>query len=184
MLWPLCRHCPTTCRQKLSLPVPAMSMPSVMLVGEVVVLDERGHSNFEALQNYRSQRPGGQLAYFVFDLLYLDGHDLRGLPLVRRKTILQQILPAQPNGKFCEHIENQGLAFFDAAARASLEGIVAKDRNSKYLAGRRSDCWLKVKAYLRQEAVIGGVTWPRNSRQHFGALVLGVYEGKRTDPHR
>jgi bifunctional non-homologous end joining protein LigD len=149
----------------------------VVLDGEVVVLDASGHSDFEALQNYRSHRSTGQLAYFVFDLLNLDGHDLRGLPLIRRKAILQQILPTLPNVVFCEHIEDQGLSFFDAVAKAGLEGMVAKDATSKYLAGRRSDCWLKIKAYLRQEAVIGGFTRPRNSRQHFGALVLGVYEG-------
>jgi bifunctional non-homologous end joining protein LigD len=78
---------------------------------------------------------------------------------------------------FCDHIEEQGLAFFDAVKKAGLEGMIAKDGSSKYLAGRRSDCWLKVKATLQQEAVIGGFTRPGGSRQHFGSLVLGVYEG-------
>jgi bifunctional non-homologous end joining protein LigD len=147
-----------------------------VLDGEVVVLDDKGHANFEALQNYRSRQTAGHLVYQVFDLLYLDGHDLRSLPLVRRKAILQQILPAIPGLAFCEHIKEHGLAFFDAVAKAGLEGMIAKDGASKYIDGRRSDCWLKVKAHLRQEAVICGYTLPRNSRQHFGALVLGVYE--------
>jgi bifunctional non-homologous end joining protein LigD len=112
----------------------------------------------------------------VFDLLHLEGHDLRGLPLRRRKAILQQILPKVPELSFCEHIEDTGLAFFDAVAKAGLEGMVAKDGNSVYRQGRRSDCWLKVKANLRQEAVIAGFTRPNGSRQHFGALVLGLYE--------
>jgi bifunctional non-homologous end joining protein LigD len=147
-----------------------------VLDGEVVVLDDRGHSSFETLQNYRSHRPGGHLVYQVFDILHLDGHDLRGLPLIRRKEILRQILPAVPGLAFCDHIEESGLAFFDAVAKAGLEGMIAKDGASKYIAGRRSDSWLKVKAHLQQEAVIGGFTQPRGSRQDFGALVLGVYE--------
>jgi bifunctional non-homologous end joining protein LigD len=148
-----------------------------VLDGEVVVLDDKGHSSFEALQNYRGHRPGGHLVYQVFDILYLDGHDLRGLPLIRRKEILRQIVPAIPGLAFCDHIEERGQAFFDAVAKAGLEGMIAKDGASKYLAGRRSDCWLKVKAHLQQEAVIGGYTRPGGSRQHFGALMLGVYEG-------
>src|SRR5262249_21214659 len=126
-----------------------------VLDGEVVVLDEKGHPSFEGLQNYRNHRATGPLVYQVFDLLHLDGHDLRGLPLRRRKAILQQMLPKAPELSFCEHIEDAGLAFFDAVAKAGLEGMVAKDGNSVYREGRRSDCWLKVKANLRQEAVIG-----------------------------
>jgi len=148
-----------------------------ILDGEVVVLDNKGHPSFEALQNYRSHRSTGQLIFQVFDILYLDGHDLRGLPLIRRKEILRHILPAVPGLAFCDHIQEHGLAFFDAVAKAGLEGMLAKDGASKYLAGRRSEYWLKVKAHLQQEAVIGGFTRPRGSRQHFGALVLGVYEG-------
>src|SRR5262249_9210406 len=98
-----------------------------LLDGEVVVLDSKGHSSFEALQTYRSHRPGGHLAYQIFDILHLDGHDLRGLPLIRRKEILRQILPALPGLAFCDHIEGSGLAFFDAAAKAGLEGMIAKD---------------------------------------------------------
>jgi bifunctional non-homologous end joining protein LigD len=147
-----------------------------MLDGEVVVLDDKGHPSFEALQNYRSHRRRGDLVYQVFDILYLDGHDLRGLPLMRRKEILRQILPAVPGLAFCDHIEEHGLAFFDAVRKAGLEGMIAKDGASKYLVGRRSDSWLKVKATQQQEAVIGGFTRPGGSRQHFGSLVLGVYE--------
>ena len=118
-----------------------------VLDGEVVVLDDKGHSSFEALQNYRSHRPGGHLVYQIFDILYLDGHDLRGMPLIRRKEILRQLLPALPGLAFCDHIQEHGLAFFDAVAKAGLEGMIAKDGASKYLAGRRSDSWLKVKAH-------------------------------------
>jgi bifunctional non-homologous end joining protein LigD len=149
-----------------------------VLDGEVVVLDDKGHASFEALQNYRNHGPGGHLVYQVFDILYLDGHDLRSLPLIRRKDILGQILPALPGLAFCDHIQEHGLAFFDAVAKAGIEGMIAKDGASKYLAGRRSNSWLKVKAHLQQEGVIGGFTQPRGSRHNFGALVLGVFEAR------
>jgi bifunctional non-homologous end joining protein LigD len=146
-----------------------------VLDGEVVVGDDHGRASFELLQNYGSTKTG-RLAYYVFDLLYLDGHDLRSLPLTRRKEILQRILPEVPALRFCEHIEEHGLAFFEAVSKLGLEGMIAKDGSSRYVEGRRSDRWLKVKAHLRQEAVIGGFPRPRGSRQHFGALVLGLYE--------
>jgi bifunctional non-homologous end joining protein LigD len=86
------------------------------------------------------------------------------------------MLPQVPELSFCEHVEDTGLVFFDAVAKAGREGMVAKDGNSVYREGRRSDYWLKVKAQLRQEAVIGGFTRPNGSRPHSGALVLGLYE--------
>jgi bifunctional non-homologous end joining protein LigD len=149
---------------------------SAVLDGEVVVVDEQGRPDFDALENYRRYQPC--LVYYVFDLLYLDGHDLRDLPLWRRKELLQQILPPLPGVRFCEHIEEEGLVFFSAVSKMGLEGMVAKDGTSSYQEGRRTDRWLKIKANLRQEAVIAGFTRPRRSRQHFGALVLGVYDGK------
>jgi bifunctional non-homologous end joining protein LigD len=145
-----------------------------VLDGEVVVLGANGYSDFEALQNYRSRRTPGPLVYQLFDILHLDGRDLCGLPLIRRKEILQQILPAVPGLMFVDHIEESGVAFFNAAAKAGLEGMVAKDGASKYLPGRRSNSWLKVKSRLQVEAVIGGFTQPRGSRSHFASLVLGL----------
>jgi bifunctional non-homologous end joining protein LigD len=147
-----------------------------VLDGEVVVLDEKGFPRFEALQNYWNHRSRGHLVYQVFDVLHLDGHDLCGLPLIRRKQILRQIISDVPGLVFCDHIEERGLAFFDAVVKARLEGMIAKDGTSKYLPGRRSDCWLKVKAYLQQEAVIAGFARSRGSRRHFEGLVIGVYE--------
>jgi bifunctional non-homologous end joining protein LigD len=146
-----------------------------VLDGEVVVLDQSGKSRFQLLQNY--QKTGiGPLIYFVFDLLYLDGHDLQGLPLVDRKEILHLITPESDAIRFSEHIEKTGIAFFKAAVRQHLEGIIAKDGQSTYRQGQRSGAWLKIKTKLRQEVVIGGFTRPRRSRKHFGSLVLGVYE--------
>jgi bifunctional non-homologous end joining protein LigD len=117
-----------------------------VLDGELVVLDDKGHSSLLALETYRSHRSIGRLTYQIFDILYLDGHDLRGLPLIQRKEILGQVLPKLPGLAFCDHVEERGLAYFDALATAGVEGMIAKDAASKYIAGRRSGCWLKVKA--------------------------------------
>ena len=94
--------------------------------------------------------------------------------------MLQKILPRLPHVSFSEHVEDNGIAFFRAAVARGLEGIIAKDGRSPYRDGIRSQSWLKIKRKLRQEAVIGGFTEPRGSRQHLGALVLGVYEGDQT----
>jgi bifunctional non-homologous end joining protein LigD len=149
-----------------------------VLDGEVVVVDDEGKSSFQLLQNY--QRTGaGRLRYYVFDLLYLDGHDLRGLPLRRRKELLGQILGTLPDVLLSEHVQEQGVAFFEAAQARGLEGIMAKDGESPYREGRRGPEWLKIKTRRRQEAVIGGFTEPRGHRKDLGALVLGVYEEGR-----
>ncbi|MCL5292469.1 MAG: DNA ligase D [Actinobacteria bacterium] len=147
-----------------------------VLDGEIVVLDEKGKPRFQLLQNYHRTRRG-RLIYYIFDLLYLDGHDLRGLPLRRRKDLLRQILPDRPHIKLSDHIEEKGIAFFKEVSQQNLEGVLAKDGGSPYREGVRGREWLKVKTLLRQEAVIGGFTEPRGSRKHLGALVLGVYEG-------
>lgn len=146
-----------------------------VLDGEIVVLDKQGKSRFQLLQNYRDSGEG-TLAYLVFDILYLDGQDLRGLPLVRRKEILAPLLQGNPHLRLSEHVEEHGLAFFRAAQEQGLEGIIAKRAESRYRPGVRGWDWLKVKARREQEAVIGGFTAPRGTRQQLGALVLGVFE--------
>jgi bifunctional non-homologous end joining protein LigD len=145
-----------------------------VLDGEVVVIDEQGHARFQLLQNYRKTGEG-MLLYYVFDILYLNGHDLRGLPLVRRKEILRQALPDLPRIRFSDHIVEQGGQFYDLALRSGLEGIMAKDMESPYTSGTRSKRWQKIKIKQKQTAVIGGFTAPRGSRKNLGALLLGVY---------
>ncbi|UFS71745.1 DNA ligase D [Geomonas sp. RF6] len=148
---------------------------AAVLDGEVVVLDDRGRPSFQLVQNY--ERTGrGNLAYFAFDILYLNGQDLRELPLEERKEILRAFLPELPNVKYTDHVTEQGKTFFDIARQSELEGIIAKRRSSKYYTGRRTKEWLKIKIKQEQEAVICGFTDPRGSRRYFGALVLGVYE--------
>ncbi len=147
----------------------------ILFDGEIVVLDKSGRSDFQLLQKYlRSGR--GDIVYYVFDLLYYDGRDLRVLPLTRRKSVLRQVVAGRPFLRLSDHVETEGVALFNAAKDAGVEGIVAKDGASPYRSGHRGPEWLKVKAYLRQEAVIAGFTRPRGGRTGFGALVLGVYE--------
>jgi bifunctional non-homologous end joining protein LigD len=147
-----------------------------VLDGELVVLDEKGVSQFQLLQNYLRTRRG-TLLYYVFDVLWLDGHDLRDLPLLRRRDILRKALPDLPNIRLSDSIERQGLALFNQASDRGLEGIMGKRGDAPYRAGVRSRDWLKVRTRMRQEMVIGGFTEPRGGRQYFGALVLGVFSG-------
>jgi bifunctional non-homologous end joining protein LigD len=149
-----------------------------VLDGEVVVLDERGKPSFQLLQTYQKFRKGS-IVYVVFDLLYLDGVDLRDRPLRERTQMLASLLPESEHLRVSEQIEETGVAFFQAAVEQGLEGIMAKNASSPYIEGARNPTWLKIKTRMRQEAVIGGFTRPRGSRQGFGALVLGVYEGDK-----
>ena len=147
-----------------------------VLDGEIVVVDDQGRPDFQMLQNY--QKSGrGHLLYYVFDLLYLNGHDLTNLPLGVRKDLLNKILPADKHLKFSDHVWKEGVLFLQVVKDKGLEGIVAKHSQSSYLMGKRTRQWLKIKTQLTQEGVIAGFTAPRGGRKYFGSLVLGVYEG-------
>ena len=146
-----------------------------VLDGEIVVVDKQGRSDFQMLQHY--QDSGGHLLYYVFDLLYFQGHDLTGLPLVRRKEVLKKILPSSPKIRFSDHVVKEGVLFYQVSKEKGLEGIIAKHAQSAYETGRRSRQWLKVKTRLTQEGVIAGFTEPGGGRKYFGALVLGLFEG-------
>lgn len=146
-----------------------------VLDGEVVVLDPEGRAQFELLQKYQKTRQGW-LIYYVFDLLWLDGHDLRDLPLRERKELLPALVRGFTNIKVSEHVPEKGIAFYEAAERMGLEGIIAKKADSAYREGLRSQSWLKLKVRKQQEAVIAGFTPPRGSREKMGSLVLGVYD--------
>jgi bifunctional non-homologous end joining protein LigD len=147
-----------------------------VLDGEVVVVDDQGRPDFQMLQHSLGS-PNGHLLYYVFDLLHFRGHDLTGLPLIRRKELLKKILPSTPKIRFSDHVWKEGVLFYRVAKEKGLEGIIAKHSQSAYEAGRRSRQWLKVKTRFTQDAVIGGFTEPAGGRKYFGALVLGVYEG-------
>lgn len=146
----------------------------VVLDGEIVVLDEKGKSKFQLIQKYKRFKEGN-LVYYLFDILYLDGHDLRDLPLIKRKELLKSFLPDISNIRYSDHIEEHGKDFFKLAAENETEGIIAKDKNSPYRTGKRTKEWLKLKTKLQQEAIICGFTEPKGSRKNFGALILGMY---------
>ena len=150
------------------------------LDGEIVAFAADGTMSFQALQNAFDRVEAGRLVYFVFDLLFLNGNDLRGMPLHERKRRLSALLAGQPDGgplRYSDHIREEGRTVFETACRQGLEGLIAKQTDSKYLPGRHRN-WIKLKCRRRQEFVIGGFTDPSGSRRGFGALLLGVYEGK------
>jgi bifunctional non-homologous end joining protein LigD len=150
----------------------------VVLDGEVVAVNEQGRSNFSWLQNWGSDHQG-ELAYYVFDILWCDNYDLTNLSLLERKEILKQIMPANSLIRYSDHVSEKGTSFYNSAAKQKLEGIMAKNGQSKYIPGRRSEAWLKIKTHMRQEVVIGGFTEPRGSRKHIGALLVGLYDNGR-----
>ncbi len=147
-----------------------------VLDGEIVVVDDQGRPDFQALQHYQDSG-NGHLLYYVFDLLYFRGHDLTDLPLQRRKELLKKILPSTSKIRFSDHVRKEGVLFYNVVKEKGLEGIVAKHSQSPYETGRRSRQWLKVKTRQTQEGVIAGFTEPGGGRKHFGALVLGLFEG-------
>jgi bifunctional non-homologous end joining protein LigD len=147
--------------------------------GEIVAIDEHGNPDFQALQNYFKHGKSAHLVYHMFDLPWYNGKNLTHLPLLERKQILQQLIPADNDAlRYSNHITGQGIAFYQAAVNKGLEGIMAKAADSSYIMGRRSESWLKIKNTQQTEAIICGYTAGRNSRKHFGAIILGKYEGK------
>jgi bifunctional non-homologous end joining protein LigD len=140
--------------------------------GELVALDKEGVSHFQLLQN--ALRGEARLRYCAFDLMFHEGEDLRGLPLLDRKKRLRSILPRHRLLALSAHRKTFGTKYFREAESKGLEGIMAKRADSKYLSGARTDNWLKIKTSKRQEVVIAGFTAPRRSRPYFGALVLAV----------
>jgi bifunctional non-homologous end joining protein LigD len=151
------------------------SMDAV-LDGEILVVNDKGISNFGNIQNWRSEADGN-LVYYVFDLLWYDGKDLRDLPLTDRQAILKEILPEDHDQiRISKSFAASGKEFFAAAQKMGLEGIIAKKANSTYLANSRSSDWLKVKVQQRQEVVIAGFTKNADTSKQFSALLLGVYE--------
>jgi bifunctional non-homologous end joining protein LigD len=149
-----------------------------LLDGEVVALNENGTSNFQLLQNSLSTDASDNLAYYVFDLLHLDGNDLMQLPLLTRKETLAEILKAKSSTsaiRYSEHWLGQGERLYDEACRSGLEGVISKRADQPYRSGRGRD-WVKTKCVQNQEFVIGGFTDPAGSRAGLGALLVGVHD--------
>jgi bifunctional non-homologous end joining protein LigD len=149
---------------------------SAIIDGEVVVLSSNGTTSFADLQASFQDGANHPLTYFVFDLLHLDGHNLRDAELLTRKRFLSELLEASSEGiRLSEHFESDGAAMLDAACKLHAEGIVSKRASSKYASGRNAE-WLKVKCAYDQEFVIGGFTLPSNGTHGVGALLLGYYD--------
>ncbi|HWK28626.1 MAG TPA: non-homologous end-joining DNA ligase, partial [Solirubrobacter sp.] len=138
--------------------------------GEVVALVGDDQTSFQALGTR-----GARLAYFVFDVLWLDGEDVRSRPLLERKALLRDALAFRDPLRFTEHVAGDGERLYADACRNGWEGVIAKRAASPYAPGRSRD-WLKFKCQQGQELVIGGYTAPRGTREHFGALLVGVYD--------
>ncbi|MBI5232646.1 MAG: DNA ligase D [Coriobacteriales bacterium] len=160
----------------------AQSLPaaSAILDGEVIVLDDEGVSRFQLLQDAIGRAPD-KLAYAAFDLLYLNGYDLRDVPLLGRKELLAELLKDRSAGdpiRYSEHLEGSSQDFHERACELELEGSMFKRADSRYL-GKRDGSWVKVKCRFEQEFVVGGFTEPHGSRTGFGALLLGYYDGKK-----
>ena len=146
--------------------------------GELVALDTKGRSHFQLLQNaMRDEKT--RLQYCVFDLLFLGTEDVRRKPLLERKRLLKQMLPRSKLLRYSEHIKEEGIALFEKAKQAGLEGVMAKLASGLYSSGKRTRQWLKFKAVNEQEVVVVGYTAPRRSRKYFGALVLAVRESSQ-----
>jgi bifunctional non-homologous end joining protein LigD len=164
-----------------------VSAQRAILDGEIVALDDEGRPSFSLMQQRTGFHPGKRslqrregvpVIYYAFDLLYLDGLDLRHVALEQRKQLLKDQIKVGEVIQFSDHYAEKGLDLFKAAKQRGLEGIVAKKRSSTY-EERRSRDWLKIKITQRQECVIGGYTDPEGSREYFGALVLGLYDRQK-----
>jgi len=165
----------------------SINAKSAVLDGEVVVLDDQGRPSFSLMQQRtgfrshgRQTTPGGDfpIQYYVFDLIYLNGYDLRRVTLGERKGVLREIVTDSDIVRYSDHFVGTGTALFNVAKQKGLEGIIAKKANSCY-EERRSREWQKIKITQTVDCVIGGYTDPEGSRQYFGSLMLGLYDKKK-----
>jgi len=149
-----------------------------VLDGEVVVVGENGQANFGKLQNWRSEADG-DLMFYVFDILWYNGQDLKKLPLTRRREILKTVFSETDTIQISKDFDTSGIEFLEAAKKMGLEGIMAKRKDSPYHVKDRTRDWLKIKANKRQEVVIGGFTKNEDTVKPFSSLLVGVYEKKK-----
>ena len=154
-----------------------MKLPSGWYDGEIVVHNDEGRPDFGLLQNAFDEDHPGEMVYFIFDIPFHDGRDLRDVPLVERRAILEQLMATKPNDtvRYSAALDATPQDMIAAACSMGLEGIIGKRRDSVYTS-RRSGSWIKLKCGQRQEFVIGGYTDPQGSRSGFGSLLLGTYD--------
>jgi bifunctional non-homologous end joining protein LigD len=148
--------------------------------GEIVAMDDEGRSSFQLLQRAELDGKDAPLAFYVFDLLQLNGHSLINVPLTLRKDVLMSIIPSSGGViRFSGTLGTDAKTLLAEIQRRSLEGLIGKQRDSVYEPGRRSGIWIKLKCVTEQEFVIGGFTPPAGARKHFGALLVGYYDNGR-----
>lgn len=155
-----------------------LPVDNAVLDGEVVVIDDKGGTSFSDLQAAFQEGAKVNLTYFAFDLLHLDGHNLRDLPLLERKELLEKAILGLPEDSpihLSEHFEGEGSQIFSKACGLGAEGIISKSASAPYTS-TRGNTWLKAKCFLEQEFVIGGFTDPSNGTHGIGALIVGYYE--------
>lgn len=161
----------------------ALKLGTGWLDGEIVVFDELGRTNFQQLQNAMDRSVSSQVRFVVFDVPYWDGRDLRALPLSERMAMLDKILAKVPDNSTVVRSEvldlgNDVATVWDQACELGLEGLIGKRADAPYKSGRSAG-WIKLKCRPRQEFVIGGWTSPGGTRAGFGALLVGVREGRK-----
>jgi bifunctional non-homologous end joining protein LigD len=178
-------HDATATYPEVARAVAALPFGDLVLDGEVVVHDEAGRPSFQRLQRRAQQRRTADIqraalelpaTYYAFDLLGFEGFDLRPLPLVERKRLLQAVLPRAGPLRFLDHIDEQGEAFYAEVSRLKLEGLIAKRKDAPYRAGR-SPHWVKLRTERVDDFVVVGFTEPQGGRTGFGALHLAAFEG-------
>jgi len=155
-----------------------LPVDSAVLDGEVVVIDEKGGTSFSDLQAAFQEGAKVDLTYFAFDLLHLDGHKLRDLPLLERKEFLAKLFASLPDDSpihLSEHFDGDGSQIFRKACGLGAEGIISKSASAPYTS-TRGNTWLKAKCFLEQEFVVGGFTEPSNGSHGIGALIVGYYD--------
>lgn len=163
----------------------AVSAQEAILDGEIASLDARGHSDFERLQERMHVRAPSEnlvaqtpVVYYVFDLLYCDGYDVREAPLLARKQLLQRLVHTSERFRYSDHQLERGKELFELARENGLEGILAKRVGSAYVSDRSAN-WVKLKVAKTVDAVVGGWTAARTAAIPFGSLLLGLYQGKK-----
>nr|WP_132459049.1 DNA ligase D [Paraburkholderia sp. BL8N3] len=162
---------------KLAGELDSLPVESAWLDGEVVALSESGVPDFNALQNAFDRRSTQALTYFAFDLLYLNGRDLRELPLSTRRQALKTLIEAVPSEhvRLSDSFDHDADSLLASACRMRLEGIIGKREDAPYRSGR-SSAWIKLKCLQRQEFVVGGLTRTAGARTGIRSLMIGVHE--------
>lgn len=160
--------------QSIADDIKKLPIDNAVFDGEMVVLDENNHSSFQMMQNSLEAGTQAHFIYYIFDLTYYRKWDIKNLPLLERKALLEPLIPTNSNLRYSDHIVGHGDDVFKSACKLNFEGIISKQAKAPYVT-RRSKSWLKVKCIKRQEFIIGGFTPPQHSRQHFGSLFLGYF---------